>query len=307
MELVKSQISDFNYEYFENILSEHTRVNYRRDLNQFLSFLLEFHPEVRNPAAIRVAHILDFKKHLQSELNYAPKSVHRKLASLSNYFQYLIQNEVIQSNPVKAVKRGKCEVVTHTQALDDNEVEEVFKALNASTSTLHKATIYLLFATGIRREELVNIRLRDFTRENGAIFLHVTGKGGTSVTKLIPEAVYSYLQLHLEGLSAQGVEIKPDDFVLVLKRKNLVDVITSQSVYNWIKEYAKKAGITKNISPHSIRATYITSALESGMQIHKISEDVGHKKIDTTLGYNKRRKAKTESPVNSIPFLKNIS
>ena len=303
MELVQSHFGDLHFEFFNNIVSKHTRINYESDIYQYFGFIKERWPAIRNPAEVTVRHILEYKTFLNS-LKYAPKTINRKLSSVSNYYQFLAQKGVIFVNPVKAIKRTPASVQTPTEALDDSEVKLFMDALDKSGSTLYRAALYIMFSTGIRRSEVVNIRVRDFIHENGKIFLTVTGKGGKTVTKLILEWVYEAVKEHLRFLEAHGETISKDSFILMIKRKNSCQVVTSQSIYNFIKKISLEVGITKEISPHSLRATYITAAIESGMELHKIQEDAGHASISTTMGYNKRRKAREDSPVNSISFLK---
>lgn len=303
MELVTSHFGDLHFEFFNNIVSKNTRISYETDIYQFYSFLKDNYPTIKSPTEVGVRQILAYKNHL-GDLKYAPKTINRKLSSVSEYYQFLAGKGIIMVNPVKNIKRSSASVQTPTEALDDEEVALFFNRLEQEGSSLYKAALYIMFCTGIRRSEVVNIKVKDFVSENGSIFLNVTGKGGKEVTKLIPQWIYQHVLNHLELLKSSGETITRESFVMMLKRKSSCQVITSQSIYNYIKKISLEVGITKEISPHSLRATYITAAIESGMALHKIQEDAGHSNIATTMSYNKRRKAKNESPVNSISFLK---
>lgn len=303
MELVKSHFGDLHYEFFNNIVSAHTKSSYQSDIFQYFSFIKERFPDITGPSEVSMVHVLEYKKFLAAQ-KYASKTINRKLSCLSNYYQFLCQKGVAVVNHFKVIKRGSSTVETPTEALDDDEVKLFFDYLDSKATTLYRAAVYILLSTGIRRSEVVNIKVKDFVRENGKVFLYVVGKGGKEVVKLIPEFVYKYVQDHINFLKSTGAEVDKDTFVMQLKRRSSCQVITSQSIYMYIKKICLEVNITKRISPHSLRSTYISASLEAGVAPHILQQDVGHSNIETTLGYNKRRKAKTDSPVNSIAFLK---
>ena len=113
---------------------------------------------------------------------------------------------------------------------------------------------------------------------------------------------------YLDYLKTNGEELHQEDWVFrpsknPLDPTHIIKPLNPKSVDYIIKSWCKKAGIDQRISPHSARASYIGSALESGMDLYKISRDVGHASVKTTEEYNKRRQKFSDSPVFGLGFM----
>ena len=301
-----------DYEFFYNFSSPHTRDSYRRDLVQFFNFLSEHFPDLQDVATLDRAYVVAYRNFLE-EKSYAPKSISRKLSSLTSYFDFLVEKNIFPNNPCHGVKRPRQEVVTPTCDLSDEQVEALLKKLADETASapLHRAVIYLLFSTGIRRAELINLKVKDLKRSRDHAFITVRAKGGKYLDKVLHPACLEILEAYLSWQTRDGRELKEDDYLLQPTRNpldpgKLNKAINPKTIEYIVKSWCKRAGIFERISPHSARATYIGSALEAGVDIYRIGRDVGHASVSTTQLYDKRRKQLKDSPAYNLGYFKKV-
>ncbi|MBL6989156.1 MAG: tyrosine-type recombinase/integrase [Bacteriovoracaceae bacterium] len=304
----ESTAAELDYEFFKNFPSEHTQKSYRNDIGQFLDFIRDNFSEVANIDTLKRVHVVAFRNWLQ-ELDYAPKTINRKLSSTSSYIDFLIEKGFIDFNPFNSVKRPKQVVVNETNDLSDEEVVKLFEAVDVKSKSgpLHQAIIYMLFSTGIRKSELINLKLKDYTEINGHKVIKIKAKGGKRLTKVVPPESAEVLDSYVRWLHSQSDEMHPEDWLFRPTRNpqnpgQLNRPLNPKSIDYIIKVHAKKAGITHRISPHSARASYIGSALQNGVDLLIVSQDVGHASVDTTQEYNKRRTKLNEGPAYKLGF-----
>lgn len=302
--------SKLEYEFFHNFQSPHTRKSYRIDLLQLFEFLSDNFFSVKSYAQIERVHIVAFRNWLNDN-EMAPKTINRKLASASSFFDFLIEKGLIQYNPCSSIKRPRQEVKNATNDLSDEEISKLLALIDQleGPGLLHKAILYTLFTTGIRKAELINLKIKNIVQKEDQYVIEIVAKGGKRLTKVLHpkcyEVIQEYLALHLN----ENEKLHPEDWVFRPSRNPLnpehtLKPLNPKSVDYIIKSWCKKAGITTRISPHSARASYIGSALENGIDLYKISKDVGHSSVKTTEEYNKRRQKLSESPVFGLGFLK---
>lgn len=299
------------FEFFQNFESEHTRKSYRNDLNTFFEFMSSsFKGTITTD--IQKLHIIAYKDWLTNN-QYAPKSINRKISTLSTFYRFLIEKNHMSYNPCEGVKKPKQAVKSETNDLSDEEVIKVLEIINEKASTLHKAVVFLFFSTGIRKSELINLKLKDYKEINGEMTITINAKGGKTLLKFLPKQCSAVLDDYINYMKRINREIHQEDWIFqpsknpTKKNANLVKPMRPKSIdYIFIK-YCKLAGVNKKVSPHSARATYIGSALQNGANIVKVSKDVGHSSVKTTEEYNKRRNRYEDSPINSLGFLKEAS
>ena len=305
--LLSGYSSVVEYEFFENFHSNHTKLAYRRDLVQFFNFIKTNFGPIANPNDIQKTHVLAFRNALSA--SNCPKTVIRKLAAISTYCAFMIEKGFMSTNPTVHIKRPKDQVITETNDLSDSQVTELINSVDISkpSGLLHKAILVLLFSTGIRKGELINLRHENYQEQKGIKLLQYQGKGGKIVrTPLHPVAVY-----HLEAyLSHKMVESEGFEPGLVLfsgcSNRSKLDhnkKLQPTSVDYIVKKYASVIGVKENITPHSARATLIGSLLQGGCDLYKISQLVNHSNVKTTQGYDKRKKSLIESPVFKLTYL----
>jgi integrase/recombinase XerD len=313
LKLQKSQAS-FNYkleyEFFSNFESLHTRKSYRIDISQFFEFLKENFPEITNYSEIERVHVVAYRNWL-ADNDLAPKTINRKMAANSSFFDFLLEKSIIQFNPCTSIKRPRQEVVHPTNDLSDEQISELFTLIDdlKGPGLLHKAVIYTLFTTGIRKAELINLRRKNFFVKDTHYVIEVRAKGGKHLTKVVHPKCAEIILEYISYLESSGEPVHPEDWIFrpsknPLEPTHIIKPLNPKSVDYIVKTWCKKAGIDHRVSPHSARASYIGSALDAGIDLYKVSKDVGHASIKTTEEYNKRRQKMEESPVFGLGFLK---
>ena len=303
-----------HYEFFKNFESPHTRKCYERDIRLFFDFIDLNNISITTPSDIQKAHIVAYKNYL-SQSEQAPKTICRKLSSISSYFDFLVEKDKVISNPCSGVRRPKQTVQNETNDLSDEQVQRLFDVLFSQEEShsiyLHRAIIFLLFSTGLRKAELINLKNKDYYQVDEDNFcLKVRTKGGKFLVKLLHPSARLVLEEYLSQKVSSNSVSSGEEYLFTptknpLEPNKLNKPLNPKSVDYILKKYCKEAGIFQRISPHSARATYIGSALENGVELWKISQDVGHESVRTTEIYNKRRSNLKNSPVHSLGFLEN--
>jgi site-specific recombinase XerD len=303
--------SKLEYEFFNNFESPHTRKSYRSDITQFFEFLKDHFPEISNYESVERVHFVAFRNWL-TDNNLAPKSINRKIAANSSFFDFLIEKNLVHFNPCSSIKRPRQEVIRPTNDLSDIEISTLFELINdlKGPGLLHKAVLYTLFTTGIRKAELINLKRKNFVIKDSHYTIEVRAKGGKQLTKVVHPQCAEVILEYMAYLESVGEKIHPEDWIFrpsknPLDPSHTLKPLNPKSVDYIVKTWCKKAGINHRISPHSARASYIGSALDAGIDLFKISKDVGHASVKTTEEYNKRRQKLSESPVFGLGFLKN--
>jgi site-specific recombinase XerD len=301
--------AELEYEFFHNFESAHTRKSYRLDISQFFEFLGDNFSSVKGYEEIKRVHLVAFRNWL-SDSDFAPKTINRKMAANSSFFDFLVEKSILQFNPCTSIKRPRQEVIKPTNDASDEQIRSLLELVESLTGPglLHRAIIYTLFTTGIRKAELTNLRLKNFFLKDNYYIIEVRAKGGKQLTKIIHPKCAEAINEYLDYLKANGEELHQEDWVFrpsknPLNPTHIIKPLNPKSVDYIIKSWCKKAGIDQRISPHSARASYIGSALESGMDLYKISRDVGHASVKTTEEYNKRRQKFSDSPIFGLGFM----
>jgi site-specific recombinase XerD len=298
------------YEFFSNFESLHTRKSYRIDITQFFEFLKENFREVNGYTGVERVHVVAFRNWL-TDNGLAPKSINRKIAANSSFFDFLIEKSMIQFNPCSSIKRPRQEVVQPTNDLSDEQISDLLSLIEElkGPGLLHKAVIYTLFTTGIRKAELINLRRKNFSIRDSHYVIEVRAKGGKQLTKVVHPKCAEVILEYINYLESSGEKVHAEDWIFrpsknPLEPTHIIKPLNPKSVDYIVKTWCKKAGIHHRISPHSARASYIGSALDAGIDLYKVSKDVGHASVKTTEEYNKRRQKMEDSPVFGLGFLK---
>lgn len=277
------------YGFIHNFSSVHTREAYTRDLKKFLHFLEDVFRNT-NELYVEHAHVVAFKEYLLKH-NASHRSVNRTLSTLWSFYDYLIDMNLVEKNPVERVKRFSIPKEVKTQDLNDQEVSDLLDAITTDTPSgkLHKAIMTLFFTTGMRHREVSHLRFKNLDEENGFTVVRYFAKGAKEmVTPLNPKAELA-LSDYLQWANAKGYSMKPDDYVF--RATNHFDnrPLDPKSLNYIIKRYAKKIGVKGRITIHSARSTVIGMLLDKGHALERVADFVGHRDISMTKAYNKRR------------------
>lgn len=305
-------------EFFENYTSEHTRLNYQIDLQKFQDFLQQNyrHCDLKK---VKREHVIKYRNWLgevggQRQEGHAPKTIARKLAALSSYFHYLVQKGDIDQNPVTSVKRPRLEVKSPTHALSRDQVRALMEAIESEikeeqkdSAVMHKALLLLFFTTGLRKNEILQLKYRHYRDINEMKILEFVGKGGKIGQKVVHEMAVDALHDYLQRMKTIGREHGPEDWLFQptvnpSNPANLNKPLNPKTINEILLKYAKKIGLNFPVSPHSARATFIGELLELGVDIYSVAREVNHSSVKTTQEYDKRRKRISDSPVFKLRY-----
>ncbi len=280
-----------DYLQFERKLSENTIDSYRNNLNRFEEFL--------NGKPIKKVTKEEILAYLKSNEKMAEKSRAHYLTVLKNFYEFLSTEEIIKENPCENIKAPKI-----TKKLPEFlTYEEVEKLLDIKLETpfdyRNKAMLELLYATGLRVSELVNLQLNQIDFEND--LLQILGKGKKERISPFSDIANKYMKIYIETYRNLLLKKKDSDYVFI---NNFGNKISRQGFFKNLKMIAKKQGIKKEISPHTLRHSYATHMLKNGADLRIIQELLGHSDIGTTEIYTHVVNEKLKSDYENHPHYK---
>ena len=270
---------------YERNLSPHTLRNYASDLDQFKEYL--FAVEKRADMPIAEIDRLTIREWMASlHADHKKTSVARKLASLRTFFQFLIREGKLESNPAKQVATPKIERKLPNHLTIEDAVRFIETPdVSTDLGRRDRAIVEFLYATGIRVGELVGINLADIDLREKVV--RVTGK--RKKERMVPfgeparQAVLLYLE-ETRGTFLNNCPItERDPQALFLNYQGTR--ITTRSVGRLIDKYIKQCADIHDISPHSLRHTFATHLLDQGADLRDIQELLGHARLSTTQIY----------------------
>lgn len=264
--------------------SENTVTSYLRDVRQFEGYLRAV-PEVPVEACTQ-EHVEDYMDYMTGH-GKSNASVARGIASLKSFFSYLISVGVVESNPAKGVSPVRTER-KYPQILTGKEVElflEQPQCVDAKGYRDH-AMLELLYATGIRVSELIGLDLGDVNFS--AELLHCASRGRERVIPLYHTAIRA-LQDYVRDYRPQIV-VDPEEKALFVNMNG--ERMSRQGFWKIIKHYQERAGIQKDITPHTLRHSFAAHLLENGADLRSIQEMLGHADISSTQIYSHMIKQK---------------
>ena len=262
----------------ERGLAANTRLAYRTDLVQFTGFLQQ--RGVRHLNAAERQHITDYLLYRRKN-GLSPRSLARHLAAIRMFCRFLSREKLLATDATQTIDSPKLwRTLPHT--LDYEEVGRLLAAPNTGTKLglRDKALLEFMYATGLRVSEAANIKLSDINFEAG--FLRSVGKGQKErivpVGKPAIECVQRYLR---EARSSFAKAASLGEVFLSTRGQAL----SRKTIWVLIKKYSRIAGITKTITPHTLRHSFATHLLDNGADLRVIQEMLGHADISTTQIY----------------------
>lgn len=269
-----------NYlDYLENDkrLSINTLQSYRRDIEQFLSYLLEMN--ISNIANTNKTTIIAYLLHLQKK-GRATSTISRNLASIRSFYQYILKNRMIEHDPTADLESPKVEKKL-PQVLSTEEVELLLEQPKCVDLKGYrdKAMLELLYATGIRVSELILLDIPDINLENGFIRCNKGPKEriipiGSIALQAVKEYLAKARPMLVQNLNEKAL------FVNVNGTR-----LTRQGFWKIIKLYKNQARISKDITPHTLRHSFAAHLIENGADLRSIQEMLGHSDISSTQIY----------------------
>ena len=268
------------YLQLERSLSEHSVEAYLGDVDKLTQYLLH----VQSPMTPAQLTTDDLRKFLQwiASLHMTPASQGRILSGLRSFYKYCILEQIVRVDPTELLEGPKLK-----RALPDvltfEEIEQMLAQINHSTPEggRNRAILETLYSCGLRVSELVSLRLSCLYPDVG--FIRVIGKGDKERLVPIGRDALKYIGIYKEQVRVH-LAIKPghEDIVFLNRRGAALSRVM---IFYVIKDLAQKAGIRKNISPHTFRHSFATHLVEGGADLRAVQEMLGHESITTTEIY----------------------
>ncbi len=272
---MNNEIKDYiNYVYIEKKLSENTKDAYENDLNSFNHFLHN-----KKISDVTTNDIRNYINELH-DAKEKDRTVARKIVSIRTFFDYLMREKIIDENPMEKIESPKLQKKLPV-TLNEDEINLLLD-INPKTALEYrnKAILELMFATGMRVSEIINLTINDINLKDD--YVRCFGKGKKE--RIVPIATYTtnLLKVYLEEKRPTLLKGYLTDSVFI---SSYGKGITRQGLFKIIKKEAKEKGIKKEISPHTLRHTFATLMLENGADLRSIGELLGHENIKTTQIY----------------------
>lgn len=275
-EIVKYIQEYLDYIKYERRLSNNTYNSYKNDLEKYYIFLEE--QNISKINKITKETIREYLINL-NELGLSDKSLARKLTAIKNFHSFLYNHEYITIDVSSSIERPKLRK-TLPKVLT---IEEVDRLLNVDTVTIFdyrdKAMLELMYATGLRVSELLNLTLNDIDLEN--CIVRCTGKGSKERMIPIGEYVLSSMNNYLERRGKLYIMKRDEHLFLNNHGKGL----SRSSFFKMIKKRLKICNINVDVSPHTLRHSFATHMIEYGSDLRVVQELLGHSDISTTKIY----------------------
>ena len=260
---------------------------YRNDLTQFHTFLstLNLNGNRTNWRGITRDVIVSFVLELKSR-RYAEATVARKVAAVKSFFQFLQAEGAIDGNPTESLQSPRVGKAL-PRPLTVQQMDELLEqpARKGSPEALRdQAMLELLYATGLRVTELVSLDLDSISMNGKSRYVRCLGKGAKERTVPIHDQALQALVSYLND-SRPRLAKNRRERALFLNRRG--ERLTRQGFWLILKQYAKDAGISEPVTPHTLRHSFATHMLRGGAPLRNVQELLGHANISTTQAYTK--------------------
>ena len=261
--------------WMERGLAAATLSAYRSDLSGFSSWLCA------RGVGIEEARRLDVLDFFSEHAHWPPRTIARRLSALRRFYQHLEREGRITSNPcdrIDAPRIGR----PLPGVLAEHEVERLLAAPDIETAVgiRDRAMLEVLYATGLRVSELVSLSSEQVNLVQGVV--RVIGKGGKERLVPLGEPAVAWLERLLEGSRAEILGAKGSSALFPTARGR---GMTRQAFWHLVKRYAARAGISRDISPHTLRHAFATHLLDHGADLRVVQMLLGHRDISTTQIY----------------------
>lgn len=278
MEKFEQIIEEFMmYLRLERGLSDNTSVSYSYDLQKFFSYIQE---EISSITQVQEHHIREFVYFLGDR--YSPQTQARILSSLNTFFSFLVLEKKIEHNPIQFVEHPKLDRKLPVY-LTLEEIELLLDQIDRNTYEGDRNYVILdsLYSFGLRVSEVIALKLSDIFFEDG--FIRVFGKGNRERLVPMAEQTQDLLKSYIKYTRPELVNDHHITDVLFLNRRG--KPLTRAMIFTIVKNAAKMAGISKSVSPHTLRHSFATHLLENGANLFAIQAMLGHESITTTEIY----------------------
>lgn len=284
-----------HYLIVEKGLAENTIQSYRRDISAYLIFI-ETKLQITDINHVTRVHIMQFLSCLKDEGKSA-RTIARHIASIRSFHHFLILDKIVDHDPTVHIETPHPELKL-PKVLNTDEVDTLLNTPDLTTTLglRDKAMLELMYATDMRVSELVNLNINDVHLSLG--FVRCLGKGNKEriipIGKMATEALKEYLEKARPKLINQ--KNKTDSLFMNHHGQRL----SRQGFWKILKQMAVKAGIEKELTPHTLRHSFATHLLENGADLRSVQELLGHSDISTTQIYTHVTKTRLKDVYNQF-------
>lgn len=270
--------------------STHTRLAYKRDVNHFVRAL-----GIRKLQELRLinrAAVVEWVKQMR-EAKARPRTIRRRLSALSSLFKYLVEEDLVETNPVREITRPKVKRREGaTRAFSQKEARRLLDAPDSCTlrGLRDRAVLAVGLQVGARRAEIARLTVRDLGTNAGYPELRLIVKGddviGVTINPQTAQRINDYLAAAGHSDDLDGPLFRPLPRRRCDRRPRRA--MHPCTVDRILRRYARAIGLPRGYSAHSMRATFVTTALENGANLEDVQHDVGHADPSTTKLYDRR-------------------
>ena len=273
-------IQDYkSYLHIERGLSKNSIANYAYDLQKLVNWL-ESNEIDDSPIHISENSLQEFIYQIAKEVN--PRSQSRIISGLRGFFNYLIFEEYRKTNPMELIESPKIGRRL-PDTLSEEEIDQIIAQIDLSKpqGERNRAILETLYGCGLRVSEAIDLKISDLFFEEG--FIKVTGKGDKQ--RFVPIAPLTMKYINLYKTEIRNHQTVPQECIDTLFLNRRGKTLSRAMIFTIIKDLAEKAGIRKNVSPHTFRHSFATHLLENGADLRAIQQMLGHESITTTEIY----------------------
>lgn len=267
------------YLQLERSLAGNSIEAYLADIEKLTTFLLLKNIK-KNPSELDLGDLQQFVKWI-AELGMTQSSQARIISGLRTFYKYCLLEDISKTDPTALLEAPKLKR-TLPDVLSFGEIENIIASIDLSSpeGTRNKAIVETMYSCGLRVSEVVNLKLSQLYLDVG--FIRVIGKGDKERLVPIGSSAIKYITIYLATRKHVVIQRGEEDILFLNRRgKRLTRVM----IFLIIKDLVKKAGITKNISPHTFRHSFATHLVEGGADLRAVQEMLGHESITTTEIY----------------------
>ncbi len=283
-----------SYLKIERGLSQHSIYNYILDVKKLQQWLLDKNIEL-TPLTIEQDTLQQFIYDIAKQVT--PRTQSRITSGLRGFFNYLIFEEYRKTNPLELIESPKLgRKLPDTLSIE--EIDILIKTIDLSSpqGERNRSILETLYGCGLRVSELINLKISDLFFDEG--FIKVTGKGDKQRFVPISTSTIKYIEIYRKEVRLhQTIQPKAQDTLYLNRRGN---TLTRAMIFHIIKELTEKAGLKKNISPHTFRHSFATHLLENGADLRAIQQMLGHESITTTEIYTHIDKSYLSEVMNNF-------
>lgn len=287
--MIDTYIDEFiEYLIIDKKYSENTIKSYKNDLKKFENYIKK---QINN---INENDIKNYIKYLNKE-NDDTKTISHNISTLRSFYKFLLIEKKVKNNPMEYIELPKIRK-SLPKTLSIEEIDKLLDIkLKDAFSYRNKAMLELMYSSGLRVSELVNVNIHNIDTSN--CIIRIMGKG--SKERIVPLGDYAinYLELYLKEYREKLVKKEMNDYLFL---NNHGKKMTRQGFFKILKQLAKEKNIKTEFSPHTLRHSFATHLLNGGADLRSIQEMLGHESISTTQIYTHVSKEKLKENYNNF-------